>query len=521
MANAKTLNEVIISLISNIHSALPQVDIKEGTFLRDAIINPVSAEIANIYGKLNRMDMAQSVLTAMGEDLDKLAANFFITRKEGTKANGTARFYLSNTQIANLSVDYKYSDIYIPKGTILSTKASAGTVATQFEVINGILISGDTIHNLERDESGYQYVDLLCECTEVGLKGNIGSREIVSMSGTIINGIEFVTNVNTFKNGSDKEDDMSLALRVSLAIFGSNIGTKNGYLSFILKQSQVIDAKVIGSGDPEMNRDKVIILDDNNLPVEAHPGGCVDIYVRTNTVSDHSITRTIVDKDFNVDENIVEVDITDDVKGFNPIIDIRAVIGSKTINGVTNYVTYSENDINAKYEYGVYTDTERRSDLRGSTKESCCIKFNGTTKPELGEKLEIKYTYNNGIAELQNSIEQNKVLTADVLIKAAQNIDVKLYLNTKISKYYNIKDIESTINNAVSTYINGKIRLGSSVDISDIVYIVKGIDGIKTIDMTSLGFSSGNSTELVQIVNCKSNQYINLEEIVMNTSYED
>ena len=323
MANIKTLNEIIISLISEIHNAIPEADTKEGTFIRDAIINPISAEIANAYGELQRMDLVQSILTAIGEDLDKLAANFFIKRKEGTKANGVARFYLSNTQIANLSIDYKYSDVYIPKGTILSTQAKTGQTATQFEVVTGTLISGDSIHNLERDESGYQYIDLLCECTNIGLAGNIGSREIVSMSGTIINGVEFVTNVDSFKNGSDEEDDMSLALRVSLALFGSNIGTKNGYLSYILKQSQVVDAKVIGSGDPEMHRDKVIILDDDNMPVEAHPGGCVDIYVRTNTVSDNSISRIIKDKDFNIDENIVEVDISSDLGEFLPIIEIR------------------------------------------------------------------------------------------------------------------------------------------------------------------------------------------------------
>ena len=521
MANIKTLNEIIISLISEIHNAIPEADTKEGTFIRDAIINPISAEIANAYGELQRMDLGQSILTAIGEDLDKLAANFFIKRKEGTKANGVARFYLSNTQIANLSIDYKYSDVYIPKGTILSTQAKTGQTATQFEVVTGTLISGDSIHNLERDESGYQYIDLLCECTNIGLAGNIGSREIVSMSGTIINGVEFVTNVDSFKNGSDEEDDMSLALRVSLALFGSNIGTKNGYLSYILKQSQVVDAKVIGSGDPEMHRDKVIILDDNNMPVEAHPGGCVDIYVRTNTVSDNSISRIIKDKDFNIDENIVEVDISSDLGEFLPIIEIRSIIGSKIINGIVSYTTYSQNDTNAKFEYGVYTDTDRRNDLRGSIKENCYIKFNGNTKPELGEKLEIKYTYNNGIKELQGLIENNKVLTADVLIKAAQNIDVNLYLNTKISKYYSIKDIESTINDAISTYINGKIKLGSNIDISDIVYIVKGIDGIKTIDMSSIGFSSGDSKELVQNVECKSKQYINLKQIIMNTSYED
>ena len=80
MVEIKTLNEAILNIINNIHDALPEVDTKEGTWLRDIVIDPVGNEVSDIYDDLYKMEVAQSVLTATGPDLDRLASNFFITR---------------------------------------------------------------------------------------------------------------------------------------------------------------------------------------------------------------------------------------------------------------------------------------------------------------------------------------------------------------------------------------------------------------------------------------------------------
>ena len=78
MIDIKSLNEIILSIINNIRTTSPDIDIKEGTFLRDAIINPVAEEISRLYGTIKEVDMSQSILTATGAALDKLAANYFI-----------------------------------------------------------------------------------------------------------------------------------------------------------------------------------------------------------------------------------------------------------------------------------------------------------------------------------------------------------------------------------------------------------------------------------------------------------
>ena len=78
----KTLNEIIVELISNIHANIPEADTKIGTFLRDAIVDPFSLSLSKLYTQMKKMEMGQSILTAIGNDLEALAANFFIYRKK-------------------------------------------------------------------------------------------------------------------------------------------------------------------------------------------------------------------------------------------------------------------------------------------------------------------------------------------------------------------------------------------------------------------------------------------------------
>ena len=78
----KTLNEVVNDIITNIHDTLPEADTKSGTFIRNVFINPVSDEITAMYGDMKLLKLGQSVLTAVGDDLDYLAGKDYCPRKE-------------------------------------------------------------------------------------------------------------------------------------------------------------------------------------------------------------------------------------------------------------------------------------------------------------------------------------------------------------------------------------------------------------------------------------------------------
>ena len=515
MIDIKSLNEIILNMINNIRTTSPDIDIKEGTFLRDAIINPVAKEISKLYGTIKEVDMSQSVLTATGEALDKLAANYFIYRKSGSYSYGTVRFYLANTQIANYKYDFSFPDIYIPAGTQLTTYGDTNNPSLRFVTDESVIIPGSTIKSLPRDSSGYQYKDIACRSAVVGEEYNVGPSQIVTLLNISMNGIQMVTNLESFQNGSNEESDASLALRVGLAISGNNIGTKNGYLSYVLKQPQVIDAVVIGAGDPDMLRDKILVVDDGII-TECKPGGCVDIYVRTNTESLHTVECTVT----NVEDNGTVKINTSLLFDKLPVINIKNVVGSRSLMGNDEPIMYSTVDPNNRVSYNMES-TNKGLYYVGSIKEKGYLLFDGYNVPQIGEKLTITYYYNNGITQLQNNIEQNKILTADVLIKSAQPIDIVLYLNTKCNPSCNLIQLESNVSSIIHNFINSNMRLGSTLDITDILFLLKNINEIITIDINSVGFTTGSNKELVHYVKCNANQYINLVKIVMNNTYSN
>lgn len=671
MITVKTLNETVMNIINNIHDALPEVDTKEGTFMRDVIINPVASEFANIYDNLYKMELSQSVLTATGSDLDKLASNYFIQRKSGTSSFGKVRFYIANTNRDHL--DYVYPDVKIPKNTIVATYGTIDNPSIQFVTINDVIIKGTskqsrvgdvTISNgilgLPRDATGYRYIEIECQSMDTGSKTNIAPHAIVSLISPVLDYIYKVSNPYSFNGGSDAEDDISLALRVGLAITGSNIGTKDGYLSYVLQQPQVLDAVVIGAQDPFMERDYIKIINDDGTIEEGHMGGKVDIYVRTNTTSQDDFSYTVQNED--IKQSAFEKKIYFPEKAY-PIQSIVNISGERIINNVPYYTSYRNADDyelervspdNTTYSPKYYVDIlwdfsiknyfpdaqynplppnlpeteiirlktkldnelsiamkkirnlsykiewnlmefvngnedENKPDsttlfdyyrytdglyyklvIKSSSSDSNMLSgrmfvmkenkmyvrvivnpdfkivrdtgnFMGSVKsrdyiqwfkqgsssskiniPTAGEKLVIKYINNTGIRELQEGMEVKRVLTADVLIKSAHQKNIEIKLDVICSKSYDSTEMFTTIGNALSYYINNNKNLGGYLDESDIVYIVKSIDGVLSVDIDTveLNYIHEQNEEVIpsKTIKCNPNQYFFLSNLVLNIS---
>lgn len=283
MANyyEKGLTEVVTNIINNIHDAMPEVDTKEGTFIRDVFIDPISDEITAMYGDMQLLKLSQSVLSAVGDDLDFLAANYFISRKSATKSSGKIRFYIKNTDkaISQLKDSDLPNELSIPIGTIVSTLSSYTTDAIQFQTTESIYKTKDGLKQLSIDgDTGFRFIEVPAESIEAGASMNVGQGEIVQQISNTNSAIAFIANPYAFSGGTDYESDVDLTKRIRLAITGSNIGTKDGYLSYILAQTGIVDAKVIGAGDNIMFRDGGYIRPDGKYQIGK--GGMVDIYIR-------------------------------------------------------------------------------------------------------------------------------------------------------------------------------------------------------------------------------------------------
>lgn len=677
MLNIKTLNEVIINIINNIHDALPEIDIKEGTFVRDVIIDPIANEVADIYNDLYGLQVSQSVLTATGSDLDRLAANYFITRKAGTISSGKVRFYIKRSNLDSTQI--AYSNIRIPKGTTISGQGTTKNPSLQFVTVDDILIPASsnsiTSNNvtvttgvlaLPRDATGFRYVEIACQSLSIGSGMNIAPNIITSQVGTTIDMISSVNNPYSFSGGSDPEDDISLALRISLAITGSNIGTKDGYTSYILKQPQVLDAYVVGAGDSYMTRDIVTILDPKtNLGKQQSIGGKVDIYVKTNSLSEDSFSHQVNADDLNNDFkvptciyfpssaypidslesitgqsstpdgsavyktyiNAEQYDLekttssntdlnyyvdfkwdfsiktifpdtdyyplplnltSDDIFRLKTKIDNELQLASNYLNNISykidwdliNWVnpTVTATSFTTLFDYGqymvnsdgqfyklkvnassgdavslggrvfikkgddiyvrAYVTPDFRlvrdsSDVQGSVRALDYISWfensgnlndtNSVHVPNLNEVLTIKYTYNSGIKDLQTGLETKRVMTADVLVKSAKQRDVEIKLSVRCSASYDSTTVKQTINNALAYYVNSNKKLGGYLNESDIIYIVKSIDGIISVDVNSSGDNATLGLGFVQnpyaqTITCNPDEYFSLANSIITVT---
>lgn len=303
----KTLNEIAAGIINSIHDKMPDADTKEGTFIRDVFVDPIAYEIQSLYEEAQLIELAQSILTATEEDLDRLAMNFFVIRKGSTRSTGKLRFILEQKPTSPIS---------IPIGSRAYTPATDTREELYFETTESHEILPNSPNTYAYDSTfKYYYVDIPAWSVETGEEFNIGTSEVSGLDEGVDEFIVGVTNPFGFSGGTDTEDDESLSFRVSLAITGSNIGTKDGYTSFVFKQDGVVDAKVIGAGEPLMTRDKGM-------------GGMVDIYVRAENIEEYEDTMKI---DYEYISDTSERPGYSDIKlQKQPIVNIVSIYGKRT-----------------------------------------------------------------------------------------------------------------------------------------------------------------------------------------------
>ena len=126
MVSIRSVNEIILSLIDFYRVAQPDLDTKPGTVARDLFVDGPSSQLALLYDELSSVSNQQSMRLVIGSDLDKLAKNFGVIRKQSTPSTGTALLTFSSIN-ANININ---------KGD--SIVASNGF---SFNVSNGVAVS--------------------------------------------------------------------------------------------------------------------------------------------------------------------------------------------------------------------------------------------------------------------------------------------------------------------------------------------------------------------------------------------
>ena len=224
------LNEIIESLLSSVPD---EYDITVGSFFYD-LLYPVAEQLYNLQRKIDDLSTNTFALTAVGEYLDRKAAEQGLTRRTGTYAKGTVRIYGNRGEI-------------VLKGS----KVAA----------DNILFSVDETVTIP--EAGF--MDVGAACVAVGSVGNVKIGEINRFPVTLP-GLIAVENITEFIGGYPPESDVDLLERyIEKVSHPTASGNIYHYIEWAKEVSGVGETRVIplwnGAGTV-----KVVIVDSENRP---------------------------------------------------------------------------------------------------------------------------------------------------------------------------------------------------------------------------------------------------------------
>lgn len=276
MASFRSFSEIVSSMIDRLRLTQPDLDTKPGTVSRDLFVDVQADQLSQLYNILLEVSERQALATTSGADLDRLAANFGLSRNTGTSASGIAVFGTSSI----------ISDIQIPAGTILNSKSGA-----TFETVGNFTIStsdkgqlASTANRIRKSlnlaglNSSYA-IEIPIQALRPGTFGNVAPFQINSSNlGEALS----VTNIVATFGGGNREVDSSFRARILSIFSGSNIGTSAGYKNAILTAEGISDSIIIEPGNSLMLRDGTETIETNNGShriIDSGTGGKVDAYL--------------------------------------------------------------------------------------------------------------------------------------------------------------------------------------------------------------------------------------------------
>lgn len=375
MSLFRSFSEVVSTLLERLKLTQPNLDTKPGSVARDLFIDAQAEQIEKLYRTLSIVSEKQSLISASGKDLDRLAANFGIARTSGSQSSGV---------IVATTNDIS-ADIPIPDGSIVTARSGAN-----FKIIGNYIMSSAEKSKFSANASRLRKqlnvagisdayaIELPAQAVRSGVSGNIGSLQIISSN--LQNGLK-VVNLSAFSGGTNQEGDTTFRSRILSVFSGSNTGTSAGYRNAALGVSGVLDALVVEPGSTLMLRDgtETIEINDGTFRIlNSGSGGKVDIYIMGKQLEEVSESFIYSDKAGTGDASDDRNDITLGLSGIDdtltseerrllafkngtipsqPINGISSITGSKSGLLVEKYIK-SDGSVGGNYELEKDTNPE-------------------------------------------------------------------------------------------------------------------------------------------------------------------
>lgn len=250
--SAQELLEAELLAKQILEAKFPDLDLREGTGLRDLVLRP-SALLFALCKKANDYYFTQYTLKGVSDVtpsdiVDGILSNWFLTRNLGIKAIINARLYFARKK--NISVS---SDVYFSTDNI-----------NKFYPTASISFTADAaIYDSYSDE---YYVDIDLVAESEGSQYNLGSGSLLYFSN--FDPYFLRAEINYLKSESiDSETNAQFINRAQSAISTRNLINVPSVDSNIRQQFNFIKKLVtIGMGQPEMIRDQIKAVFDDQAP---------------------------------------------------------------------------------------------------------------------------------------------------------------------------------------------------------------------------------------------------------------
>jgi len=418
----KLFDEIVQSIANYILAKRSDIDVKPASLISDVVIEPVASQIEQVYFRIYNIALSLSVLTATGSQLDALAQNVGLTRNPAVKATGYVTFYRNTPDPSN--------DYPIPIGTRVSTVGYYMQAPVYFKTTEAVTL-----------KAGQTEVLAPVECEQAGTVGNVLANKIVVIN-TPVNGITGVTNDEAFTNGAETETDTDFRKRIVETALGNDSGTEAS-----LKKTAY---GVIGV------QSVFVALASGTVPT-SRGAGKVDVYIKGSNIQ-------------NATDYIIYYSGTNDyILVYQPVKDITAITGY--VSGVIH--TFVKN---TDYQLGDYVDA------RGI--HYGIVHWLSGTKPDNLTTFTVYYTYDKVVRDVQQALEEKRWVTMDLWAKPATAVPVNITVTIHPYEGFDGNALATQVQNALESYIGG-LQLGDDVQIADLIYVIKSVNGIDNCTVTS------------------------------------
>lgn len=508
-------------IVNKLNALRPELDVSSDSVVDDIYIKPLIAVVTPLLQAANAVDLMRDLdnyIYMTDDQIDQIGSqNYFLSRNIGE----TARIMIKLSFVKVSSTE----NVIIPAGMVFETDNNL-----KYQTEDRLEYTPEEL--LAKYNPSTLTYDVLIEGVALasGADYNIVSGQTLTPLVKFSNYLISSKCASLSKKGYDDESNANYVSRIRTFYTSQFLGSKTGYATEIQAEfSEVNGVFVAGYGDEEMTRD-LYTVQVGEVPTEVHIGGKVDIYIKG--VSYENITEQIainspqllldasevtypteVSLDLVVTKLIAGVETpvstytaatTDsglwyvliDSSEYDPDVITQFTVTYDSVNTATFNVGLTEFDLQSPFKnivsivsnddsQTVMSEsgyTTARYDISGNaidensiyymtSQETATLRIVDFTGINNGALYQLTYNINKTLNDLVTyfELDENRIVTADVLIKEAEAMPVNIWLKAQAASdaaltENQIADISAAVNNFFTA-----LQLGDDVQESDLI----------------------------------------------------